>query len=79
MDKKEKFLKQLTEKERVMVGDAVAHILGGATSGLDIKKLKGKVLVYRVRVGRIRIVYEQVRGRVIILKVGFKGEDTYTL
>lgn len=78
MDKKEKFLRQLTEKERVMIGDAVAHILRGATSSLDIKKLKGRVSVYRVRVGRIRIVYEQTQGRVVILKVGFKGEDTYT-
>lgn len=78
MNKKDKFLRQLTEKERGAIDEVIVHILAGATSGLDIKKLKGKVGVYRVRIGRIRVIYKQTENVNLILRTEFKGKDTYT-
>lgn len=79
MDKNKKFLKQITDAERIAVGSAVANILAGSKTGLNIRKLEGYTHIYRVRIGRIRIVYEKTDTTIIIVKIGFKGENFYKL
>lgn len=77
MDKNEKFLRRLSAKEFSIVQDIVSRILVGDLVGLDIKKLSGYHNAYRVRVGRIRIVYMQLPDDTEILYIGNRNEKTY--
>ena len=59
MNKLDKFLLKLDRKTREIVKKVVVLIQRGDSSMLDIKKMKGSQNRYRVRVGRIRIVFDQ--------------------
>ena len=77
MDKIEKALRKLNarEKERIK---AILKALGlRRLKGLDIKKLRGREDIFRVRKGNIRIIY-RIRGeRIFILAIERRSEKTY--
>ncbi len=78
MNKNQKFLKKLHPKVRFRVIDVIALITAGNISNLDVKKIEDSDNLYRVRIGRVRIVYsktENAEGRVI--SVGPRNENTY--
>lgn len=77
MDRNEKFLRRLSTKEFSVVHSTVTKILAGDYIGLNIKKLTGYPNAYRVRVGRIRIVYIQQSDDIEILFIGNRNERTY--
>ena len=79
MNDNEKFVARLSPVEREKIGTIISHILARKTAGLDIKKLRGYSNIFRVRIGRIRIIYVQDAEDVRIVQVGFRGEDTYKL
>ena len=62
-----------------MVKSIFLRLIRGDIYGLDIKKLKGYGDVFRVRKGKLRILYQMDNGEVIILKVGYRNETTYRL
>ncbi len=77
MDEIEKVIKKLTESERTAVKKVIKALLSERFEDLDIKKLKGYDGVFRVRKGKIRIVY-QTRGKnLIIIKIDRRREGTY--
>ncbi len=77
MDKIEKALSRLPSKEKERIKNIVKALQLGRFDNLNIKKLKGFKDVFRVRKGEIRIVYRSLDGKIIILKIDRRKEDTY--
>lgn len=78
MNKNLKFLNKLNPKERELVTKTIEEIVYGKVTARDVKKLKNHADVFRVRIGRIRIVYYK-KGNTLgrTLFVGFRDERTY--
>jgi len=51
MDKIDKFLKKISQKERIEISELVASIIHSNVDGLDCKKLKGYSNIFRIRKG----------------------------
>lgn len=79
MDVIQKALKKLSEKERVRVKEILTKLSSGNLRGLDIKKLKGRSDIFRVRKGDVRIVYRQGDKNISILLIERRNEKTYDL
>jgi len=77
MDPIEKALKKLTQKEREQVKKILAALASKKSFGLDIKKLKGRDDIFRVRKGDIRIVYQKSGSAIFILLIERRSEKTY--
>jgi mRNA-degrading endonuclease RelE of RelBE toxin-antitoxin system len=79
MDKIDKAIQKLTNKEKRWIKEVVKALRSGRFDNLDIKKLKGEDDIFRVRKGKVRIIYQIRYGQTFILKVGHRKEDTYKL
>lgn len=77
MNKLDKFLFKLDKKTRGIIKKVIILILSGNLSTFDIKKLKGSQNRYRVRVGRIRIVFDQTDNGNKIQDVSCRDNNTY--
>lgn len=78
MDKIDKFLKKLSQKDRDKIDDLTCRIIDKNFAGLNYKKLKGYSNVYRVRKGKIRITFTIDENEIVnIISIGRKQEDTY--
>ena len=78
MDKIKKVLKRLIPKEREALKDILLKIKNHRFTNLDIKKLKGRDDIFRVRKGRIRIIYRvDKRGGIFILTIERRSDTTY--
>ena len=77
MNKIDKFLIKLLPKERNEILNVLSVIMSGSFEGMDIKKLKGEKDIYRVRKGRIRIIFQTNNSEMRILSVEFKSDNTY--
>lgn len=76
MDKIQKFLLSLNKAERGVLLKILANIRLWKISGYDIKPLKGYKGFFRLRKGKIRIVFTK-RGEVgIIINIGYR-KDIY--
>ena len=80
MDKINKALKKLTTEERETAKAILTKIDEGNFTALNIKKLKGRQDIYRVRQGKIRIIYKiSDDKKIFILTLGRKNDNTYNL
>lgn len=77
MDKLKKSLLKLSDKERKVAETLIARIVSGKTQGLNVKKLKGFDSVFRVRKGKLRIIYTVDRNMVTILDATRRDDTTY--
>ncbi|MDP3900906.1 MAG: type II toxin-antitoxin system RelE/ParE family toxin [bacterium] len=78
MDKVAKALLKLSAKERERVRSILEKISKGELRGIDIKKLKGREDIFRVRKGDLRIVYRVSEAKlVIVLAIERRTEKTY--
>ena len=78
MDKIAKALSNLAPKEREAVKNILLKIKAGSFSGLDLKKLKSRDDIFRVRKGKIRIIFEKKSGgKIMILAVERRSDNTY--
>lgn len=77
MDKIDKALSKLTFKEKERIRNVIKALQLGRFDNLDIKKLKGSQDIFRVRKGGLRIVYQLLGRRIVILKIDKRKEDTY--
>ena len=78
MDRIAKELGKLTEKERGKLKVILNKIQQGKFLGLDLKKLRGREDVFRVRKGSMRIIFRVPGdGDVFILAVERRAEKTY--
>ncbi len=76
-DKIAKLLAKLPPKQLVAIKLAVAKILSGDYSGLDVKMLKGQKGVFRVRVGNYRVIFKVVDKKQRIVAIDRRNEKTY--
>ncbi len=79
MDKIDKFLRKIPGNVRRDIFKILGLIKEGKIDNLDIKKLKGKNDIFRVRKGDIRIIYRVVDDKIYILAIEKKGDNTYNL
>ena len=77
MNKLDKFLYKLNKKTREIVEKNVMLILLGDFSTLDLKKLKGNKNRYRIRIGRIRIIFDKTDNGNKIQNISFRNDNTY--
>jgi mRNA-degrading endonuclease RelE of RelBE toxin-antitoxin system len=78
VDKIEKALQKLTDKERKWVKDIIERLSSRKIRGLDIKKLKGREDIFRVRKSDIRIIYRLAPDdKIYILAIERRHENTY--
>lgn len=77
MDNIEKALSKLKYNERKKVKEILIKIKKEEFENFDIKKLKGRRDVFRVRKGRIRIIFYKTEDFVKILAIEKRSDRTY--
>ena len=77
VDKIQKSLNKLSEKEKNIIKELLVNLKKGKTINLDIKKLKGRDDVYRTRKGRIRIIYRIANKKIFLLAIERRSDNTY--
>ncbi|OGY89955.1 MAG: hypothetical protein A3B30_03890 [Candidatus Komeilibacteria bacterium RIFCSPLOWO2_01_FULL_52_15] len=78
MDKIKKALRKLDAKEQKLVREALILLKAGQYDTLDLKKLKGRDDIYRIRKGSIRIIFRKDRaGKIYILAIERRSNTTY--
>ncbi len=77
VDKIEKALKKLTEKERKAIKSILIKIQKEKFRDLDVKKLRGPDDIFRVRKGSIRIIFRKSNENISILSIERKSDKTY--
>ncbi|MFH1315082.1 MAG: hypothetical protein ABIH67_01675 [Candidatus Uhrbacteria bacterium] len=77
MDKIAKALCKLSTKEKKMVKSALLKVKLGQVTGLDVKKLKNRDDIYRVRKGDLRILFHRTKDSIKILALERRIDTTY--
>jgi mRNA-degrading endonuclease RelE of RelBE toxin-antitoxin system len=77
MNKIEKFLAKLNFDRREMAKELIHRIVSGNLQNLDVKKLKGNEAIFRVRSGRIRILFVKKDIGYGIIDVDNRDDNTY--
>lgn len=78
MDKIAKALLSLSVKERELIKSILFKVKAGDFSGLDLKKLKNCTDIFRVRKGKMRIIFRQdSAGNYFILAIERRSDNTY--
>lgn len=77
MDKIQKALNKLTSREKNTVKLILEKVQNQNFSGLDVKKLKGRDNIFRVRKGSLRIIYRLDKKDIFVLTVERHSETTY--
>ena len=57
MDKIQKLLNSLSNKEKLKIKEILLKIKSKNLESLDIKKLKGREDIFRIRKGKLRIIF----------------------
>ena len=77
MDRNQKFLKRLSDKEFTAVEKILLQILNRDTTDLDIKKLSGYRDIYRAQYGNVRIIFLDTGKNIEVLEMSRRSEQTY--
>ena len=80
MDKIAKALKKLSPKEQELVRGILVKLGNKQLENLNLKKLKGRDDIFRVRKGKLRIIYRlDQKGNIFILAIEKRSDITYNL
>lgn len=77
MDPIQKALAKLSLKERLVIKSVLGRLISGEIRGMDIKKLKGRDDIFRVRKGDMRIIYQKQKEQIFLLAIERRNEATY--
>lgn len=78
MDKIIKALQNLSSKERDAIKEILLKIKNDSLSGLDLKKLKNCDNIFRVRHGKLRVIFQKkADGQFSILAIERRSDNTY--
>ena len=77
MDKIQKVLAKLSKVEQRKLKEILERLAQNNLKGLDVKKLKGRIDIFRVRKGDLRIIYRVQGGAIFVLTVERRSETTY--
>ena len=78
MDKIKKALSRLSSRERIKLREILLQIDIGDFKNLDLKKLKGRNDIFRVRKGNMRIIFRKKDDSIKILGIERRGSKTYS-
>lgn len=79
-DKITKALNKLSNQEKKLIKAVLEDLLVGNYRRYDLKKLKGREDIYRVRKGKIRIIYRLLENKEIhLLAIEKRTDTTYNL
>jgi len=77
MDKIKKALESFNQKERDAIKSILIKIKNDDLKNLDLKKLKKRNNIFRIRKGKIRIIYCKQNNGINILVIERRNETTY--
>jgi len=78
MDKIQKALNKLSNKEQKQVKVILEKLYKNELKNFDIKKLKGRNDIFRIRKGGIRIIYRlDSNNNIFILAIEKRNDKTY--
>lgn len=77
MDRIEKALNKLNETEKKKLKEILLQVARGDFHGLDLKKLRGRKDIFRVRKGSIRVMFRKTDDCIRILRLERRGNKTY--
>lgn len=72
--KADQFIQSIPEKLRRHVKEAVDCLIKGDVHHLDVKPLSPYPHEYRLRIGKIRILFHADKELLFIFKAGFRGD-----
>jgi len=72
VDQKHKFLQKLSPKERKVYADLLMRIQNNELASLDCKPLKWHLWFFRVRKGKIRIIFLKADGWNIVQNINYR-------
>lgn len=80
VDKIKKFLKKRDKKAAKMISEITDKICKGDLEGFDIRKIKTKKneKFYRLRKGRVRIIFQEIKGKFIVKMITYRDDQTYS-
>ena len=76
MDKINKFLLKLSKKERTVLLKIMNDLMNGETKHYNIKALKGFNGLYRLKKGKVRIVYAKQNKQTFMINIAYR-KDIY--
>ena len=74
MDNIRKFIQRLDKKSALRIEKILLDILNLDLSGYKTEKLKGYKDLYRIRAGKIRIVFRKTKINAIPIDIDFRGD-----
>ncbi|MDP3953212.1 MAG: type II toxin-antitoxin system RelE/ParE family toxin [bacterium] len=78
MDKIDKALSKLSVEERRTAKKLLLQLKSGDFRTLEVKKLRGRKDIYRVRKGNLRIIYQLGKDKTIfVLAIERRSKGTY--
>lgn len=77
MDKIKKALQKFSKEDFDHIQFLLQKIEKKLWRGLDLKKLKGTENIFRVRKGKLRIIFRLENGKNSILKIERRNDNTY--
>lgn len=77
MDKIQKLLNSLSNKEKLKIKEILLKIKSKNLESLDIKKLKGREDIFRVRKEKLRIIFIYKKNKIYILSIERRNDNTY--
>lgn len=77
MDDIEKRIRKMSPSEQEVYRSLLRRIVQNNLANLDVRKLKEVGDIFRVRVGKWRIVFTHRAGKNEILRLGRRNESTY--
>lgn len=77
MDKIQKALAKLSKEHRNIFDALMVKLMARDFLGLDMAKMKGYKDVFRIKHGRLRVIFKINRQGLFILEVGLRSEKTY--
>jgi len=77
MDKIQKALQKFGNSELKLIKSILLKLEQGNLQGFDIVKLKGHANIFRIRHGKLRIIFSTENNEVKILAIERRTEKTY--
>lgn len=72
-----KLLSKFSRKEKEIIERLIEVIISLNWQNVDVKKLKGHQNIFRVRRGKIRIIFSKDKKDIRIFSIERRGENTY--
>jgi mRNA-degrading endonuclease RelE of RelBE toxin-antitoxin system len=76
-DRIQKNINKLSAKEKKKIETLLVLIKTGHFSNLDLKKLKNRNDIFRVRKGDIRIIFQKNDEKITVLAIERRSDTTY--